>query len=79
MTRVGVLPLHAWRSNVAAAGETTAPSRIEQSVDVDGALLQLVRCERLRSVIDTIARDAKGEVGYLELVHEAPCGLPLGT
>jgi hypothetical protein len=28
---------------VAAAGETTGPSRMEQSVDVGGALLQLVR------------------------------------
>jgi hypothetical protein len=27
---------------VAAAGETTGPSRMEQSVDVGGALLQLV-------------------------------------
>jgi hypothetical protein len=36
------LPHHAWRSSVAAAGETTAPSRVEQSVDVGGALRQLV-------------------------------------
>ena len=27
------------------AGETTAPSRMEQSVDVGGALLQLVLCD----------------------------------
>jgi hypothetical protein len=38
----GVWLLHAWRSSVVAAGETTVPSRMEQSVDVRGALLQLV-------------------------------------
>jgi len=35
--------LYAWRSSVSAVGETTAPSRMEQSVDVGGALRQLVR------------------------------------
>ncbi len=39
----GALLEDAWRSSVASAGETTAPSsRMEQSVDVGGALLQLV-------------------------------------
>jgi hypothetical protein len=32
-------------SRVVAAGETTAPSRMEQSVNVGGALLQLVHRE----------------------------------
>jgi hypothetical protein len=35
------LPYYAWRSSVAAAAGTTAPSRMEQPVDVGGALLQL--------------------------------------
>jgi hypothetical protein len=34
-------------SRVATAGETTAPSRMEQSADVGGALLPLVRCEHV--------------------------------
>jgi hypothetical protein len=37
------LLIHASTSSVAAAGETTAPSRMEQSVDVGRALLQLVQ------------------------------------
>ena len=36
---------HAWRSSVAMAGDVAAPSRMEQSVDVGSALLQLVQRE----------------------------------
>jgi hypothetical protein len=60
--RVDVLLLHAWRSSVAVAGETTAPSRMEQSVDVGGALLLLVRsASQRRGVVGAVAHDRKAE------------------
>jgi hypothetical protein len=43
---------------VAAADETTGPSRIEQSVDVGGALLQLVLSGSGQTFADSLRIDA---------------------
>jgi len=57
------LPVDAWRSNVAAAGETTAPSLMEQSVDVGGALLQLVQPGRLEAALVRVEARILGQFG----------------
>ena len=52
----------------AAAGETTAPSRLEQSVDVGGALLQLVH---LGSLVERHSDGCSFEKAEVELEHDA--------
>jgi hypothetical protein len=65
---------------VAAAGETTAPSRMEQSVDVRGALLQLVQGSRLpsrllrtRSSRDAEPCEPRSGVGVSVLLLQPSC------
>ena len=62
------LPGHAWSSSVAAARETTGPSRIKRAVDV-GALLQLTRPQQARSTLGLLP-----DMAALQAVMQSQAG-----